>query len=73
MDNHSLHIQFIDFNVLITMFSDKINQIPLCISTAQTMNSLFSESNFHSPLRTSRLKSLVVNCQQEFPLTMASG
>ena len=31
------------------------------VSTAQTTNSLFYESNFHSPLRTNWLKSLLVN------------
>ena len=66
-DSRSLRIHFTDFNELITMFPVEINHIPLCIwhfpvSTAQTKNSLFSESNFHSPLRTSRFKSLLV-CQ----------
>ena len=42
-----------------------INHIPLCIglfpvSMAQARSSLFSESNFHSPLRMGRLKSLLV-------------
>ena len=66
LDKKSLRIRFTDFNELIMMFPDKINQIPLCIclfpvSTAQTANSLFSEINLHSPLRTSRLKNLLVN------------
>ena len=66
MDSRSLRIRFTDFNKLITMFPDEINHIPLCIwclpvSTAQTTNSLFSESNFQSPLRTSRFKSLLVS------------
>ena len=66
MDNRSLRICFTDFNEFITMFPDEINYIPLCIwhfpvSTAQTTNFLFSESNFHSPLRTSKLNSLLVS------------
>ena len=66
MDISSLCIRFTDFNKLITMFPDKINQILLYIwlfpvSTVQTTNSLLSESNFHSPWGTSRLKSMLVN------------
>ena len=60
------------------MFPDRINQIPLCISTtvlpvstAQTMNSLFSESNFHSPLKDEQIQKFT--CQREFPLAMGSG
>ena len=63
--DNSLHIWFTDLNESIMMFPNKINQILLCIclfpvSTAQTTNSFFSESNFHPPLRTSRLKILRV-------------
>ena len=54
IDDHSLHIWFTNFNESITMFPDKINQIPLCIglfpvSTAQSTSSLLSEVIFTRP------------------------
>ena len=59
------------------MFPDKINQFPLCpwlfpVSTAQNTNSLFSESNFHSPLLKDKQVEKLTR-QREIPLAMASG
>ena len=76
MDNSSLCIHFTDFNKLIMMFPDEINQIPKvhmvlsCFYRTEHKFSIFWKQ-FSLALKDEQIKKS--SCQQEFPLAMASG